>query len=305
MGQVQSGYMGLTDIARHAVTHQHKILPILPSQMDPIKEKVWEQSRANLSPLACLPCLSPFHPPPTQRVTPWWRDWGTEERNGHQAKQGWSSANTKWWNFLVSCIKQSSSGWNSSCKLFKEGILLSTLLSGTQKILIFPGSPGTTTKIRSKTNNQHRAFFFLTKSGSNLCMLRNMSSTTAFQSHLLFPRFILQCRLSKCGSLGALWSTIPVNIYILSLPILVWNMLKGCTRCASAFYRLFALVSKSKILQEWLPKACCILTFLERVNPSQLNLILKNPYKTKVCGRTFFSDLIFQTSFPFGKDYPK
>ena len=63
MGQVQSRYVGLTDIAGHVVTHWHKSLPILTSQMDPIREKVWEQSRADPSPLACLPSPLPFHPP--------------------------------------------------------------------------------------------------------------------------------------------------------------------------------------------------------------------------------------------------
>lgn len=63
MGHVQSGYVGLTDIARHVVTHWHKSLPILTSQMDPIRKKVWEQNSTDPSPLTCLPSPSPFHPP--------------------------------------------------------------------------------------------------------------------------------------------------------------------------------------------------------------------------------------------------
>lgn len=106
-------------------------------------------------------------------------------------------------------------------------------------------------------------------------MLRNTYSIAAFQSHLLFPWLPLQCRLSKCRSLGALWYTIPVNIYILSLPILGWNMLKGCIGDASAFYSLFTLVSKSEILWGWQLEVCCNLTFLERFKPLQLILILK------------------------------
>lgn len=67
---------------------------------------------------------------------------------------------------------------------------------------------------------------------------------------------------------------------------------------------LITLISKSKILQKCQPKACYVLTFLQRVKPLQSHLVLKNCTNLK-CGRTFFSDLIFQISFPSNGDYPR
>lgn len=67
------------------------------------------------------------------KVTPRQGYGGTEKRSRHQTKQGWPSANTKWWKFLVSCIKQSCLDWNSYCKLSKERTLLHACISANTR----------------------------------------------------------------------------------------------------------------------------------------------------------------------------